>query len=82
MTESLVIDGGLLGSKAKFVNHTKPGARENCGSRLVRVRGDAYVALFAKRSVKPGEEFLFDYRFTGEVPAWANDDKGWRSKKY
>lgn len=75
MTESLVIDGGLLGSKAKFCNHTKPGSKENCGSRLVRVRGDAYVALFAKRSVNPGEEFLFDYRFTGEVPAWAKDDK-------
>lgn len=81
MTETLVIDGGLLGSKAKFVNHTKPGARENCGSRLVRVRGDAYVALFAKRAVNAGEEFLFDYRFTGEVPAWAKDDKAGKSRK-
>lgn len=80
VTESLVIDGGLLGSKAKFCNHTKPGVRENCASRLVRVRGDAYVALFCKRSVEPGEEFLFDYRFTGEVPSWAKDDKN-RSKK-
>lgn len=75
VTESLVIDGGLLGSKAKFCNHTKPGARENCASKLVRVRGDAYVALFAKRSVDPGEEFLFDYRFTGEVPVWARDNQ-------
>lgn len=74
VTESLVIDGGLLGSKAKFCNHTKPGAAENCASKLVRVRGDAYVALLAKRAVEPGEEFLFDYRFTGEVPAWAQDD--------
>lgn len=74
VTESLVIDGGLLGSKAKFCNHTKPGDRENCASRLVRVRGDAYVALFTKRAVKAGEEFLFDYRFTGEVPMWAKDD--------
>lgn len=74
VTESLVIDGGLLGSKAKFCNHTKPGGKENCASKLVRVRGDAYVALFTKRVVEPGEEFLFDYRFTGEVPAWARDD--------
>lgn len=82
VTESLVIDGGLLGSKAKFCNHTKPGARENCASRLVRVRGDAYVALFCKRRVEAGEEFLFDYRFTGEVPAWAKDDKGKSLKKW
>ena len=75
VTESLVIDGGLMGSKAKFVNHTKPGTGENCASRLVRVRGDAYVALFCKRSVEPGEEFLFDYRFTGEVPQWAKEDR-------
>lgn len=75
VTESLVIDGGLLGSKAKFCNHTKPGDSENCASKLVRVRGDAYVALFTKRAVEPGEEFLFDYRFTGEVPSWAQDDE-------
>lgn len=81
VTESLVIDGGLLGSKAKFCNHTKPGHDENCASRLVRVRGDAYVALFCKRTVEPGEEFLFDYRFTGEVPAWAREERGKSSKK-
>lgn len=81
VTESLVIDGGLLGSKAKFINHTKPGEGENCGSRLVRVRGDAYVALFCKRAVATGEEFLFDYRFAGEIPAWASDEKGKALKK-
>ena len=81
VTESLVIDGGLLGSKAKFCNHTKPGAKENCASRLVRVRGDAYVALFCKRPVETGEEFLFDYRFTGEVPTWAKDDPKGKGKK-
>ena len=82
VTESLVIDGGLLGSKAKFCNHTKPGAKENCASSsLVRVRGDAYVALFCKRAVKTGEEFLLGYRFTGEVPAWAKDNLRGKSKK-
>lgn len=81
VTETLVIDGGLLGSKAKFVNHTRPGSRENCHSKLVRVRGDAFVVLFCKRPVLPGEEFLFDYRFTGEVPAWAKEDKSSKSRK-
>ncbi|CAN8068530.1 unnamed protein product [Agarophyton chilense] len=74
VTESLVIDGGLLGSKVKFVNHTKAGDQDNCGSRLVRVRGDAYVGLYCTRRVEAGEEFLFDYRFTGAVPSWAQHD--------
>lgn len=80
VTESLVIDGGLLGSKVKFINHTTKGDGDNCVSRLVRVRGDAYVALFCVREVNIGEEFLFDYRFTGEVPQWALEDKP-RGKK-
>lgn len=81
VTESLVIDGGLLGSKAKFINHTRPGGAENCGSRLVRVRGDAHVALFATRTVEAGDEFLFDYRFTGEVPEWARNERATKAKK-
>lgn len=80
VTEALVIDGGLLGSKAKFCNHTTPGNHENCHSRMVRVRGAAHVALLCKRAVNAGEEFLFDYRFTGEVPGWAKEEKG-KSKK-
>ena len=65
--ESVIIDGGLIGSKSKFVNQTKPRTGENCGSRLVRVRCDAYVTLFCKRSVEQPGEFLFDNRFMGEV---------------
>ena len=56
MTESLVIDGGLIGSKAQFVDNTRPRTGEKCASRLVRVRGDAYVALFCKRSVEQDGE--------------------------
>lgn len=77
ITESIVIDGGVLGMKTKFCNHVHGGTpEENCVSRLVRVRGEAHIALFAKRLVKPGEEFLFDYKFQSVVPDWAIPETG------
>lgn len=72
ITESIVIDGGVLGMKSKFCNHTHGGLPdENCVSRLVRVRGEANIALFAKRAIEPGEELKFDYKFQSVVPSWA-----------
>ena len=65
VTVSLVIDVGFF---------VIPPSREQ--ERTVqRVRGDAYVALICKRSVEQGEESLFDYRFTGEVPLRAKEDR-------
>lgn len=59
-TRDLVIDGGLLGSKIKFCNHTKKSSGlENCESRFARVRGEGHVALVASKRVGPGDEFLF-----------------------
>ncbi len=72
ITESTVIDGGVLGMKSKFCNHTHGGTKaENCHSKLVRVRGDANIALFAKRAIVPGEELMFDYKFQSVIPPWA-----------
>lgn len=72
ITESIVIDGGVLGMKSKFCNHTHGGTKaENCHSKLVRVRGDANIALFAKRAIVPGEELMFDYKFQSVIPPWA-----------
>jgi histone-lysine N-methyltransferase EZH2 len=72
VTQSLVVDGGVLGMKSKFVNHVSGGSiEENCMSRCVRVRGMAHIALFATRQVLPGEEFRFDYKFQVVVPDWA-----------
>jgi hypothetical protein len=72
VTQSLVVDGGVLGMKSKFVNHVQGGSpEENCMSRCVRVRGMAHIALFATRRVVPGEEFRFDYKFQVVVPDWA-----------
>jgi CXC domain len=72
VTQSLVVDGGVLGMKSKFVNHVQGGSpEENCISRCVRVRGMAHIALFAMRRVETGEEFRFDYKFQVVVPDWA-----------
>lgn len=72
VTQSLVVDGGMLGMKSKFVNHVAGGSpKENCHSRCVRVRGMAHIALFAKRRVEVGEEFMFDYKFQEKIPEWA-----------
>jgi hypothetical protein len=72
VTQSLVVDGGVLGMKSKFVNHVQADSpEENCMSRCVRVRGMAHIALFATRRVVPGEEFRFDYKFQVVVPDWA-----------
>ncbi len=58
--------------KTKFCNHTHSGGPdENCHSKMVRVRGEAHIALFTKRAVKPGEELKFDYKFQSVVPEWA-----------
>eukprot|EP00172_Hildenbrandia_rubra_P003747 Plantae.Rhodophyta-Hildenbrandia_rubra.ctg6386.p1 GENE.Plantae.Rhodophyta-Hildenbrandia_rubra.ctg6386~~Plantae.Rhodophyta-Hildenbrandia_rubra.ctg6386.p1 ORF type:complete len:605 (+),score=75.83 Plantae.Rhodophyta-Hildenbrandia_rubra.ctg6386:1246-3060(+) len=79
LTESIVVDGGPFGSKTKFVNHIPSvDVGSNCGSRLVRVRGQPYIALYARKTIEPGAEFAFDYQFRQVVPHWAksscNDD--------
>lgn len=71
VTQSLVVDGGMLGMKVKYVNHTHDELKENAVSRCVRVRGVAHIGLFAKRRVEVGEEFMFNYKFTTVVPEWA-----------
>lgn len=72
VTETLVVDGGMVGMKSKFINHVAGGSQEeNCISRCVRVRGTPHIALFATRVVQPGEEFRFDYKFQQAVPDWA-----------
>lgn len=77
ITETIVIDGGVLGMKTKFCNHTHGGnPDENVHSKMIRVRGEAHIALFTKRPVKPGEELKFDYKFQSVVPPWAKAPEG------
>lgn len=59
------IDGGVMGSKVKFVNHAE-GDDENCLARTERYRGEARIALKAKKPIKPGEELFFNYAIIDE----------------
>lgn len=63
LTESMSIDGDHMGSKARFINEHNEGEVEqaNCKAQLMRIRGEAMIALNTTRSVEAGEEFLFNY---------------------
>jgi len=53
--EHTVIDGGVGGSAARFINH---GCTPNCQSVIVRGR----VYIEALTEIRPGEELVYDYR--------------------
>ena len=65
LTDDLTVDALTFGSKTKFINHAsteKDG--ENCETRFQAVKGNSYVYLRTTKRVRPGEEFLFNYKLT------------------
>lgn len=72
------IDGGVLGSKMKFMNHKEAG-HCNCESRTERFRGEMHIVLKASRDIKVGEELFFNYSIIDEGGAgnkWLEADGG------
>ena len=57
--EATVIDAGVDGNEARFVNH---GCQPNCESVIERSR----VFIDAIRSIAPGEELTYDYQIRRE----------------
>jgi SET domain-containing protein len=55
-----VIDAGVGGNEARFVNHS---CRPNCQSLIVSRR----VFIDALRAIEPGEELTYDYQIRREV---------------
>jgi SET domain-containing protein len=51
-----MIDGNISGNKARFINHS---CAPNCEIDIKNRR----VYIFAKRSIKQGEELTYDYGF-------------------
>ena len=55
MDGKTVIDAGVNGNEARFVNH---GCDPNCQT----VQIDARIFIEAIRTIRPGEELAYDYR--------------------
>ncbi|HMK87216.1 MAG TPA: SET domain-containing protein-lysine N-methyltransferase [Steroidobacteraceae bacterium] len=63
--QKIVIDAGIGGNEARFINH---GCDPNCESVIVGKR----VFIEAIRTIRPGEELAYDYRI-GRDPDDAGD---------
>lgn len=55
-----VIDATRMGGIARFINHS---CDPNCGVEKWEVNGEERCGIFARRTIVPGEELNFDYKF-------------------
>lgn len=56
----LVIDAGIKGSQARFINHS---CEPNCHIEKWSLRNEIFVGVFASRDISQGEELFYDYNF-------------------
>ncbi|XP_078490098.1 histone-lysine N-methyltransferase 2A [Ciona intestinalis] len=60
MDDFYVVDATVLGSGARFINHS---CDPNCYSRIVQFEGKKHIVIFALREIYKGEELTYDYKF-------------------
>lgn len=78
LSRKLTVDAGLVGSKVKFINHADKKENINCIARVEQVRGESRICIKAIQNIKPGQEFLMDYKIVHEEGnGWLkeNDDE-------
>lgn len=75
LANDLVVDSTRLGNAVKFMNHSDEKT-SNCFPEIKVVDGEQRIGLYARRSIAPGEELTFDYKYTEDAaPQWAKNNE-------
>lgn len=59
----MVIDATHQGNLARFINHS---CDPNCFAKTISLNGSKRIVLYAKKSIRGGEEITYDYKFPTE----------------
>lgn len=59
----MVIDATHQGNLARFINHS---CDPNCVAKTITLNGSKRIVMYAKKSIRAGEEITYDYKFPTE----------------
>ena len=68
LDDGSVIDAGVKGNAAKYINHS-------CDPNCEAVEEDAHIVIYALRDIERGEELVYDYNYILDEPHNAANKK-------